>query len=374
MMRCGFLALLTFGTGCQLLFTEQLANDASLGDGPRDANGDAPETLIDAPSAANFVFITKDTYNGNLGGIVGADAKCQASANRPQATFIAVLGYQNSSLYTALKVLDASRAWYRTDGELVADSPIEFTSGLRSPVIFDQNGQRIIDNVTIWTGFDNTGALQGNDCFAWSSAASSASGGFGQSDNRPIALGGSVSTCNLQRHLLCASIGATKPPVLRMPVANRMFVSGLVSLGPTDSGLAALDDICQNEANQAQLKRSDGTAAQFVALLSTSSQSAIVRSGLNPNVDYVRVDGARIGQLNAVPRTYIHLTANGGLADTIDVWTGGIPTTTSLLACFDWTSSTPTGTFGSNNRASNAAYDTMAGSCSSKKRVYCVEK
>ena len=36
--------------------------------------------IVDAPAPANVAFVTSGTFTGNLGGLAGVDAKCNAAA------------------------------------------------------------------------------------------------------------------------------------------------------------------------------------------------------------------------------------------------------------------------------------------------------
>jgi hypothetical protein len=373
-MRGGLIALIPVVASCNLVFKEQPSHDAAL-DASSDARTvDAP--IVDAATGqTNLAFITNETFDGNLEGILGANNKCQLAADaagaRLPGTFIAVIATKNPA-YNALNSLVNSRGWFRTDGELVADMPSEFHTGLRSPVILDPSSTRVLDGVAIWTGLASDGTASGSDCGGFEQASNFSQGTFGQAEIRSLAITGNSSSCNMQRHLLCVSTGQNTAVMPRVPSANRMFVlTAPFNLGgPTDGSLAGIDEKCQADAIQQGLPT--GT---FVALLSTTSQSAIDRSGLSPNTDYVRLDGARIGKLNAVPRTFINLDAAGSLvADGTEVWTGGSPNVVSLNTCTDWTNALATGGYGSVGHASARAYAAGTNACSNPKRVYCVEK
>ncbi len=58
--------------------------------------------------SVNVIFTTTSVFNGNLGGIAGADAKCNSDSNR-------VIGLTYKALMSGLNVTKVGTKYYRND-------------------------------------------------------------------------------------------------------------------------------------------------------------------------------------------------------------------------------------------------------------------
>lgn len=113
----------------------------------------------------NVVFVTSTTHTGNLGGLAGADAICQAGAFNAglHGTYRAWL---SATGVNALSRLGAARGWIRTDGQPVADTPSDLASGLFHPIDVDENGS-FVDNsayLYVYTATLGDGSYFGQNC------------------------------------------------------------------------------------------------------------------------------------------------------------------------------------------------------------------
>jgi hypothetical protein len=137
--------------------------DAPSGDGPR--FGD------------RILFTTLALFNGKLGGIAGADAKCQAAAQAsPKAnvkvrSFGAWLSTADSSAASRfsqdLRPVKSSR-----DEVLAAGGWPELASAMHATeLLFDETGGLVNNNFTVWTGTapDGTLAVSATTCASWTS-------------------------------------------------------------------------------------------------------------------------------------------------------------------------------------------------------------
>jgi hypothetical protein len=147
---------------------------ATLQDGIDDLQNESPESRI--------IFTTSTSnHNGNLGGLVGADAICQALADDPSAIvpageYVALLS--TSDVPASGRIVHSSRPVVRPDGAPVAASSAELFgcraggctvdfSLINSPSI-DEKGELAQDFV--WTGsfWDGLAGANGQ-CSAWTS-------------------------------------------------------------------------------------------------------------------------------------------------------------------------------------------------------------
>ena len=114
----------------------------------------------------NIVFVTSVSYRGDLGGLAGADMKCNqlaAGANLP-GTYIAWLSGDNTNARD--RITDS--AYSRVDGVLVASSLADLTDGnIAAPINLDETGGLHQIN-TLWTGTRPSGHARTHfTCNSW---------------------------------------------------------------------------------------------------------------------------------------------------------------------------------------------------------------
>jgi hypothetical protein len=149
------------------------------GDAAQEVSTDAPP---DGPllgcqgqvDCQRVVFVSSTEVTGNLGGLAGADAKCQALADASKdarvkgRSFLAWVSTSAASPSTRL--VHGTRSYTRVDGALIAISWSDLVSGgLRSGIALDENG--IQHSGAAWTATSSQNAqLQGPSCLEWTSA------------------------------------------------------------------------------------------------------------------------------------------------------------------------------------------------------------
>ncbi len=119
------------------------------------------------------VFLSSASYDGNLGGLSGADAKCQSLANAAQlgGTFRAWL---TGSTAESTSRLTAYNVPYRlVDGTTVGDNFTDLSDyALHQPLNVDENGVNQ-GNYEAWTG------VSGDHCSDWTTNDSGVTGYVG---------------------------------------------------------------------------------------------------------------------------------------------------------------------------------------------------
>jgi hypothetical protein len=133
------------------------------------------EQLLTLPSeCTKTVFVTSATYDGNLGGLDGGHAKCQAAADAAglPGTFRAWLSDDTLSPATDpgfTKILP----YHRTDGVRIADDWTDLTDGsLAASISVDELGQNV--STVVWTGTFASGLVLGTPfqrCLDWTTTA-----------------------------------------------------------------------------------------------------------------------------------------------------------------------------------------------------------
>jgi hypothetical protein len=134
-----------------------------------------PLPSLTAPASSKKVFVTSTSHDGNLGGVAGGDAICQAAAlaaSIPNASkFKAWLSDGSNNAIDRLTL--PAGPWYRLDGVKVADDKASLTTApIFSAITQDENGVYTVD-YNVWTGTDDGGIKHADRCVDWTSNAGS---------------------------------------------------------------------------------------------------------------------------------------------------------------------------------------------------------
>jgi len=142
------------------------------------------------------VFLTSMTYDGNLGGLAGADAKCQQLADLspkvPNGTYKAWLSAPVSGIYESpsSRFTRSLTPYVLVDGTKVADNWTSLVNiGIENDIIIDENGFQflppagLLDVFLTWTNTLNNGQPDSTDpgqtCDGFTSNLSTLSGKIG---------------------------------------------------------------------------------------------------------------------------------------------------------------------------------------------------
>jgi hypothetical protein len=147
-------------SGLLAMEPEGLAPDG----GPPTVDG----SFIDAPGppgctvSSARVFVTSSLYDANLGGTVGADADCTASANAEGLGGRWRAWLSDSTTPAPARIYTAPGGYVLLDGTVVAGSLGALLSGsLTHAIDRTERNEPISDgNTEVWTGIDVTGAVQ----------------------------------------------------------------------------------------------------------------------------------------------------------------------------------------------------------------------
>jgi hypothetical protein len=131
-----------------------------------------PIAVHSAEGNEKIVFVTNDTYYSNLGGLVGADKKCQAEADAsasivPSGTYKAWLSDGTNSPDTGFT--KSSHPYVLPDGTKIADDYKDLTDGdIQNIINIDSTGKTVGPNY-FWssTDFDGTSEQYFVTCEGW---------------------------------------------------------------------------------------------------------------------------------------------------------------------------------------------------------------
>jgi hypothetical protein len=126
---------------------------------------------------AKLVFVTSTTYNGNLGGVAGADAKCQARATAAGLSgtwraWISIFN-PNASPATSTTFTRFTGPYMLRNQTVVADSWTDLTDGtLDAPILVTELNTSAVEQIA-WTGTNPNGTASVNfqglqqNCSGW---------------------------------------------------------------------------------------------------------------------------------------------------------------------------------------------------------------
>ena len=353
-----------------------------------------------ATSPANVAFVTSTTYTANLGGIAGADAKCQARANAAglPGTFKAWISDSTTDAYCHIHNLTGTKAskcglsvlpvaagpWVRTDGlpfapaigELTATSHVVYT-----PLNYDEFGHLFPTSTsynftnTDWNGVFSGGGGIFTACADWTdgaSAASLANGGWVYGTTGLWGSGFGVA-CNANLPLICMQTGAGGPLPTVASTDKKAFVTSTTYTGNL-GGLAGADTLCQTRAGAAGL----ANASKFKAWLSDATYDAVTR--LSSNGPWSRIDGFRIAnnKTDLTDGTLFNSISQDDQGNYTNayVWTGtNANGTKAATTCNNWADGTAgqSGLFGFGGLANSYWTNYSATQCSNAYQLYCFE-
>ena len=178
------------------------------GGGELDAKGDGPTpgTGPCEPATCRRVFVTAARTAGMLGGILGADIKCQTAANDASLggtykAWVSTTAVQALSRFTQRKV-----EYRRIDGALVAKNIDELASKktLLNPISLTENGMVLADDEPVWTGTLPAGTRSADTCAGWVDGSMAQVGHVGRADATNESWTDAPSLpCNTDAHLYC---------------------------------------------------------------------------------------------------------------------------------------------------------------------------
>ncbi len=157
-----------------------------------------PLSTSAAPAVSKLIFVTNGSWNGNLGGLTGADGQCNAEAKSRgfSGTFQALLGSPDGR--PEHRAIHYPLPYVTVVGETIqSDYHDLFNGGPDNPILPNPS-------VRVWTGLTGRGDLSGNDCNGWTDAGTSMIGTAGRADKLTQWLDDSlISNCSVSLHLYC---------------------------------------------------------------------------------------------------------------------------------------------------------------------------
>ena len=225
----------------------------------------------------NRIFTSSILHNGSFGSLAAGDAQCAMLATQGglDGMWRILLSTQAIPVSTRL---GSARGWVRVDGEPVADTIADLTSGvLFAAPGLTEAGSQLDAAGGVWS----PGYVVSETCSNWASLMGN---GLAIDTGRGVNLqsGGLAVTCAAANHFLCAQVDKTQA-VQPVPEIGRVaFVSN--TTWSDTSGRASADLACNSDALAASLP---GTYAAALASPTGSAMAAFDLSG----APWIRTDG-----------------------------------------------------------------------------------
>ncbi|MDD4997504.1 MAG: hypothetical protein PHI99_05100 [Syntrophales bacterium] len=300
----------------------------------------------------NIAFVTSTSYDGNLGGLAGADQKCQVLAEAAGLPANVYKAWLSTSAVDAKGRLGSARGWVRKDGKPFADTVADIVSGkIFYPLRIDENGVDTGAYTYVWTGTDGDGTVYHYSpdpwtCSDWSSSSGTQVAEIGKSSAVAELFTASASiSCSTPQRIYCFGTQNNAPVAVTPTVGRIAFVTTQTWIA--SGGLTGADNLCATEADTA------GLSGTYKALLATNGASAASRFNTS-GPPWVRPDGVAIaptaGELFSATLldSAVNQSADGSqYFGNVGAWTGAEnPSTAGAWAttCENWTdSSEPNG-------------------------------
>lgn len=163
------------------------------------------------PIEGHRIFISSQNFSGNLGGLIGADDKCQqlATAAGLNRTYKAILSSDSES--ASNRILITEKVYIvNSSGEykLVANSVNDFWDSAGQDLLYPVNFNEKLIKVesTPWTGTTSNGDINTNNCNSWTSEDSLQLGDLGNSSKvTSYWLEGTSDSCDSEYPIYCIS-------------------------------------------------------------------------------------------------------------------------------------------------------------------------
>lgn len=195
-MKSAVVVLVLAGCGA----VKDVPMDAAKNDGrPIDTQQAIDAPMIDAPDLSpHVVFVTSTTHSGSFGGVLRADAICQARAQEAGLVGTYMAWIADANLSPSTHMTQHLGPYRKTDGTIVAQGWSDLTDGSLLARIdrTERNVQLggsgcnpgptcnfICEGGEVWSNVDAAGGRRATgDCTSWTGAGSGTAGNDGKVD------------------------------------------------------------------------------------------------------------------------------------------------------------------------------------------------
>lgn len=241
---------------------------------------DSPSTTpTPTPISRGYrVFVTSTTYNGNLGGLAGADAKCQERANAANLGGTWKAWLSDSSTSATTRLYHSEIPYKRLDGTIIANNWADLTDGsIQNKIMLSEN-QSFIQTAYSWTGTRANGETDPNDpnCINWTSSTDNGSYGNNYYTDNRWSIGGIGYPCAPLVHLYCFEQPAPATPT---PTSGGVKIATLQAVKDTYDYIYDQSDYCSANLLKVGYKQQHSSLFKF-DLASIPSSATVTNAKL----------------------------------------------------------------------------------------------
>lgn len=346
------------------------------------------------------IFISSSSYNGNLGGLSGADTKCQAAADTAKIGGTWKAWLSDGSVSASSRLNHGTDPYKLLNGNIVAENWGDLTDGkLNTNITIDENKSVISGNARTWTNTNLLGEVVGNrNCSNWS-----AGGGYswftpsGQIGNPYYTdlnwTNNNYLSCNSVARLYCVEQTTQVTNAAIAPIQNysRVFVSSKTFNGNL-GGVYGANLACRSMAALAGLNSlGSGVWGVWISDPFSTPTSRFTKA----NTQYKLLDGKVIAEdwedlISGNLDVAINIDENGRSipagsdsrtwTSTYENGTDRLPGSSGAISgysatCSNWNSSSNFyyGWYGESNGKQDWSLKMSAG-CGNALRLYCFEQ
>lgn len=156
-------------------------------DASDDVGAPSEDASVDAgPESPYWIFMTSDTYDGaGVGGLAGADLKCQAIADAHDFPGSYKAWLSDSATHRTARI-KGDGPWKRVDGTLVFEDLLHMSAGVPLASV-DKTADNVSSNTSsFWSGSTRIGESRSDNCLDWTSNASSEKGETGDATSLEV--------------------------------------------------------------------------------------------------------------------------------------------------------------------------------------------
>ena len=183
-------------------------------DGYVDVDGDCRPDDGDVYACDKKVFVTSTVYTGSLGGLEGADAKCQSHAEAAGLTGTFMAWLSSSSESPSTRFIRSDKPYVLVDGTVVANDWADLTDqSLANGITLTEEGNPVAktsfctaNTTMVWSGTSAQGTALGsasNRCSDWTSTSGGSRWGHTEKTDRFWSEWCSGGSCNWEAPIYC---------------------------------------------------------------------------------------------------------------------------------------------------------------------------
>ena len=147
-------------------------------------------------------FVTSTATDGNMGGLAGADARCQALANAASLPGVYKAWLSDSQASPLTRFTHSALPYIRVDGTQIAADWASLIGAPHSGGISADEFGNYLPTIAIWTGTNDDGSA-GDTCNDWTSNTSAYSGTYGGSTYSSLWSNTGAVACDYGTNMYC---------------------------------------------------------------------------------------------------------------------------------------------------------------------------